>query len=372
MKNNKKLFFRLDKDELIKKLQHIQSIVNSKSSISNHFLLDVEKKYIYANDLEVALKEPINIYFDDFNSQQNGKLCIPIKKLFEIAKELEDKNVSIESSDKEWVKIMSGKSEFKLACLSAKDYPAWPNIENKGEIILKAEDLYEMIEKTIYAADDNNNSPTRYTLTGLLFHIKPSGMINIVATDGFRLAMINKVVEHNNQEERKLIIPRKTAYGLNKLLDGIDTVRINFNENQVLFKTDNFELASTLIEGEYPNYEQIIPQNDKVITLEGGELTKSIRRAAVMNNNAIKIDISTNALTISSRDPNYGEAFEKIELNDYKGEPFQIGFNARYITDYLINRTKDKVSLYFGDTKTPVLMKSDDDSYKYILAPMVL
>ncbi|NWF97442.1 MAG: DNA polymerase III subunit beta [Nitrospirae bacterium] len=371
MKNKKNLFFRLDKDELIKKLQHVQSIIVTKSSFSNHFLLNVEEKNLYANDLEVALKEPINIYFDDFDSQQNGKLCIPIKKLLEITKELEDKNVTFELlSDKQWVKIMSGKSEFKLALLSSKDYPDWPNIEDKGEIILKAGDLAEMIEKTIYAVGDDNS---RYAITGLLLDIKPNGIINIVGTDKFRLAMMTKVVEHDSQEERKLIIPRKTAYGLGKLLDGIDTVRISFSENQVLFKTDNFELISTLIEGEYPNYEQIIPQNDKVITLEGGKLTKSIRRAAVINNNNIKIDISTNTLTISSSDPNFGEAFEKIELaNDYKGEPVQIGFNARYITDYLINRTKDMVSLYFRDTKTPVLIKSDDDSYKYILAPMIL
>lgn len=328
MKNN----IILNKDELIKKLQHIQSIVNSRSStISssslNHFLLDVEERYIYASDLDIALKEPINIDSGDFDLQQNVKLCIPSKKLLEIVKELEDKNVTIEVLSDKWVKITSGKSEFRLACISPEDYPIRPNIENKVEIVLKAGDLAEMIEKTIYAASDDNNSVRyKYVLTGILLHIKPNDIIKMVATDGHRLAMITRVVEHGSQEERKLIIPKRTAYGLSKLLvDGIDTIRINFSKKQVLFKTDNFELTSTLIEGEYPNYEQVIPQNDKVITLEGEGLTKSIRRASVMNNNAIKVDISGKALTISSTDPSFGEAVEKVELaNDYEGEPFQI------------------------------------------------
>ncbi len=358
------------REELQEKLQKVQNIVDKRNTmpILNHILLDAENAsaFIYATDLQLAIKVPVSMTI-----QSPGKLCIPSKKLLEIVREAVD-DIILDSEDEQWVKLISGKSRFRIACLPSADFPAWPGIETQDELVFNTEDLIEMIEKTIYSAGE---ADSRYTLNGLLFHIMPGGMINVVGTDGHRLALITKEIGHTIPEEKRLIIPRKAALEIGKFVNGIDTIIAKCGKNHVLFKIGDADFLVRLIEGSYPNYEQVLPQNDKVIRLKREDFLKTLKRVSIMSrerSNAVKMDISDGLLSISSSDPDLGEAQDELEV-EYSGGALTIGFNARYIIDSLSVMNGDTVSFTLRDPLSPsLLMEEGREDYKCVIMPMRL
>ncbi|MFN3395506.1 MAG: DNA polymerase III subunit beta [Thermodesulfovibrionales bacterium] len=360
----------VSKEEIQDKLQNIQNIVDKKNTmpILSHFLLDTEeqKAFIYATDLQLAIKEPV-----EATVQRPGKMCIPAKKLLEIVRELEG-DITLDSEDGQWVKGISGKSRFRLACLPSSEFPAWPGIETEEEIVFNSDDLVEIIERTIYSAGE---ADTRYTLNGLLFHIKPGGVINVVGTDGHRLTLIIKETGHNIKEEKRLIIPRKAASEIGKFVNGVESISFKIGKNHVLFKIAETDFLVRLIEGTYPNYEQVIPRNDKVLKLKREDFLKTLKRVSIMSrekSNAVKMDISDGLLVISSSNPDLGEARDEIGV-EYSGDALEIGFNARYIIDSLLAMKGDIVSFALHDQLSPsLLMEEGEENYKCVIMPMRL
>lgn len=359
-----------NKGEIQSKLQDIQNIVDKRSTIPilNHLLLDVghDSAFIYATDLQLAIKEPVSL-----TVERPGRLCIPAKKLLEIVRESEG-DLILDSEDEQWVKVTSGFSRFRVSCLPTSDFPVWPGIETADEVNIHSADLIEMIERTIYSAGETD---TRYVLNGLLFHIKPDGAINIVGTDGHRLALITKQIGHTIPEEKRLIIPRKAASEISRFTDGIDTITMRCGKNHVLFKIGDVDFITRLIEGTYPNYEQVIPVNDKVVRLKREGFLKILRRVSIISrerSNAVKMDISEGLMIITSSDPDLGEARDEIEA-DYTGENITIGFNARYIMDSLSVMTGDNVLFSFRDQVSPCLLTEEGrEDYKCVIMPMRL
>ncbi len=360
----------VSKGEIQEKLQDIQNIVDKKNTkpVLSHFLLDAEGKEatIYATDLQLAIKEPLKA-----SIESSGRMCIPARKLLDIVRESE-KDIILDSEDDKWVKVISGKSRFRLACLPASDFPAWPGIEAKEELVFKSDDLIEMIDKTIYSAGEID---TRYVLNSLLFHIKPDGTVNVVGTDGHRLALIIKNTGHTIQEEKKLIIQRKAALEIRKFINGIEVISVRFGKNHILFKIGEKDFLVRLIEGTYPNYEQVLPQNEKVVRLNREEFLKSLKRVSIISrerSNAVKMDISDNLLVITSSDPDLGEARDEIEI-EYYGEDITIGFNARYIIDSLSAIKGDIVTFALRDQLSPSLLMEDGrEDYRCVIMPMRL
>lgn len=358
------------KEEIQGKLQNVQNIVDKKSTVPilNHILLSAENvsTFIYATDLQLAIKEPVSTTI-----QRPGTLCIPAKKLLEIVREAEG-DITLDSEDGQWVKLIAGKSRFRIACLPSADFPAWPGVETEDEMVFNTENLIDMIDRTIYSAGE---ADTRYTLNGLLFHIKPGGIINVVGTDGHRLALITRQIGHAIQEEKRLIIPRKAALEISKFINGIESITAKCSKNHVLFKIGDVDFLVRLIEGSYPNYEQVLPQNDKVIRLKREGFLKTLKRVSIMSrekSHAVKMDISDGLLSISSSDPDIGEAQDEIEI-DYNGEALTIGFNARYIIESLLAMTGDTVSFALRDQLSPsLLMEEGREDYKCVIMPMRL
>lgn len=363
----------VSKEELQDKLQNIQNIVDKKNTmpILSHFLLDAveQKAFIYATDLQLAIKEPV-----EATIHRPGKMCIPAKKLLEIVRELEG-DITLDSEDGQWVKGISGKSRFRLACLPSSEFPAWPGIETEEEIVFNSDDLIEIIERTIYSAGE---ADTRYTLNGLLFHIKIGGTINVVGTDGHRLALIIKETGHKIKEEKRLIIPRKAASEIEKFVntgrEGTE-ISLKIGKNHVLFKINETDFLVRLIEGTYPNYEQVLPVNDKILKLKREDFLKTLKRVSIMSrekSNAVKMDISGGLLVISSFNPDLGEARDEIEV-DYSGEALEIGFNARYIMDSLSAMKGEIVSFALHDQLSPSLLTEEgEENYKCVIMPMRL
>jgi DNA polymerase-3 subunit beta len=358
------------KDEIQERLANIQSIVEKRNMmpILSHFLLEAGKKgsSIIATDLETALKEPLHV-----KVEKEGKICVPARKMFEIAKEI-DGELTCETVDEKWMKIKAGVSNFRLACLSSKEFPAWPGMDDMEEIYINSKVLKEVIEKTIFASGE---SDTRYTLNGLLFHVTPGVAMKVIGTDGHRLAMIVKNIEGKLNEEKKLIIPKKSAVELRKLLDKTDeNIKVTICKNHVLFAIGEIQFLTRLIEGTYPNYDQVLPaDNEKKIVVQRDAFAKTIRRVAVMSrerSNAVKLDFAENLITISSSNPDIGEAQDEI-IVDYKGENLSIGFNARYFIDILESMTSENVVMEMQAPLNPVLIKEEkNEDYRCVIMPM--
>ena len=368
----------VSKDEMQEKLANIQNIVEKKNTmpILSHFLLTAGKKgsYIIATDIETALREPL-----DVSVEREGSICIPARKLFEIVREVEG-DVSFETVDEQWLKVKSGASNFRLACLPDTDFPAWPAELGGGdveELTVDAPMLLEMIEKTIYSAGE---SDTRYTLNGLLFHVNPENKsFTVVGTDGHRLAIIIKQTDSVSKEEKRIIVPRKAVSELRRFLpaDGGAEgrkVKITIGEKHLLFSVGNIQFLTRLIEGSYPNYENVIPKtNEKKIALEKNLFVKVLRRVSIMSKeraSAVRFDFEEGKLTISSSSPDLGEAKEEVVV-DYKGDKVSLGFNARYMLDVLGAVSSEKVVLEFQDPLSPVLVKEEgNEEYMCVIMPM--
>jgi DNA polymerase-3 subunit beta len=373
----------VSREEMQEKLLNIQNIAEKRNTmpILSHFLLEAGKKgsCIVATDIETALKEPL-----DVRVEKEGKLCIPARKLFEIVREMEG-DLSLESVDEQWLRVKSGTSDFKLACLSPNEFPAWPALGDAEEISINAAILMEMIEKTIYSAGE---SDTRYTLNGLLFHTKPKDkFLTVVGTDGHRLALIVRQMDSELKKEKRIIVPRKAVSELRRFLPAlrasgrtasenseIEKVKILIGEKHLLFSVGNVQFLTRLIEGTYPNYENVIPlANEKKMFIERDVFTKVLRRISVMSKeraNAVRFDIGEDKLIVSSSNPDLGEAREEVAV-DYKDGKLSVGFNARYMIDVLEAISTEKVILELQDPLSPVLVKEDgNENYKCVIMPM--
>jgi DNA polymerase-3 subunit beta len=351
--------------------------------ILSYFLLEAGKKgsYIVATDLETALREPVEIKVDEA-----GRLCVPARKLFEIVREMEG-DLLFESVDESassasgggWLKVKAGTSDFRLACLSANDFPAWPVIEDSEEITIDATILLEMIEKTLYSAGE---SDTRYTLNGLLFHTKPTEkLLTIVGTDGHRLALIMKQMDVEMKDEKKMIVPRKAVSELRRFLNKeIEKAKIMIGKNHLLFSVGastgggEVQFLTRLIEGTYPNYEHVMPKaNEKKVSISKETFAKALRRVSVMSReraNAVRFDFGDGTLILTSSNPDVGEAKEEVAV-DYKGEKLSVGFNARYLIEALSVMTSERVVLELQDPLSPVLVREEGkEDYRCVVMPM--
>ena len=360
----------VSKDELQEKLSNIQNIVEKRNTmpILSHFLLEAGKNgsFITATDLETALREPLAL-----KVEKEGKICIPARKMFEIVREV-DRDLSLESIDDQWLRIKTGASNFRLACLSSKEFPAWPGMEDMEEISLEAKTMAGLIEKTVFAAGD---SDTRYTLNGLLFHITTDNRLSMVGTDGHRLAAMAKSIEGKLSEEKKMIVPKKAAVELRKILEKREgSVRMILSKNHVLFSIGDIQFLTRLIEGTYPNYEQVIPAaNDKRIVIERASFARALRRVSIMakdKTNAVKMDLGGNKLTVTTSNPDMGEATDEIDI-EYAGEKTALGLNARYLLDIIEVMSSDRVIMEFQGALNPVLIKDEQDvDYRCVIMPM--
>ncbi len=361
----------ISRQECQDKLSDIQSVVEKKSTmpILSHFLLTAANggSSITATDLETAIREPIDLKVED-----EGRLCIPARKLFEIVREMEG-DIRIESEDSQWIRVRSGATSFRLACLPSEDYPLWPDMGASEQIELPSGKLSAMIEKTIYSAGE---SDTRYTLNGILFNIK-DGALTVVGTDGHRMAVISMPIEGGPAEEKKLIVQRKAASELNKFLSGADKVKLYLGKNHVLFQVGDVEFLTRLIEGSYPNYTQVIPSgHDKKLSLDKEAFSKALRRVSIMSrerSNAVKADLENNLMTLSSSNPDLGEARDELTI-EYAAEPLSLGFNAKYLLDALGAMDTAKVSFELHDPLSPTMLRPEGGpegfDYKCVIMPM--
>lgn len=366
---------KIKKEEILKGLQRIQGIVEKKNTmpILSNMLLTAEggSIEIIATDLEIGLR---GRYVADV--EKPGSVTVSAKKMYEIVRELPADDVQIKVEEGNWVKIISGHAQFKLVGLPKDEYPALPDVAEEGMIAIDGDMLREMIKKTLYAVGEND---ARYVLNGLFVHMtQAKGGLNIrmVGTDGHRLSMIDRVIDAKHKEE-SFIIPKKAMMELRRLLeeDAPKTeLRIGFSKNHALFKRDGLVMVSKLIDGNYPNYLQVVPaKSSKKVTVSKEVMTHAVKRVSILSKektNAVKLQLEKERIILSTNNPEIGEASEELAV-DYSGEGIAIGFNSRYLMDVLMSMDREHIAIELNDPLSPCLITEDgDENYKCVVMPM--
>jgi DNA polymerase III subunit beta len=362
------------KSDLLRELQYFQGIVERKSTIPilANVLLEASDGTVrlLATDLEVSLRSTC-----EASIARGGALTLPAKKLFEIVKALPDTDVRIEQEGTN-VKVAADRFESKMQTLPREDFPTLPDSTGRGAVTLPRKALRELIARTQFAITGED---TRYYLNGAQFIVKGTTMV-MVATDGHRLALVTSPLAADAAgTEFKAIIPKKTLTELSRLLaDGDGDVVYELGENHQFFHVGERLLISRIHEGQFPAYERVIPKgNDKKIEFERDRLTSAVKRVAILSNDrsrAVKFDIQSGRVEISSESPDFGEAREQVTV-DYSGSPLQICFNAQYVADFLAVVETDNVQLELKDEVSQAVMRpvaAEGYDYTYVIMPMRL
>jgi len=358
----------IEKADLQRGLARLQAIVEKRSSmpILANVLATATGKgesgrlELAATDLEVGIRgsHPAKI-------AKAGALTVSARKLYDIVRELPDESIQLESTANGYLDLRCGRSRFTLAGTDAEEYPSLPDFAPGRMVRLQAAVLSQMIEGTVYAASLDE---TRYNLNGAYFESVPeSSRLRMVATDGHRLALVERTVGQDvSGLASGVIVPRKGLAELKRLVDeeDADEIEIGFEGNSGLVRKGDVTLVMRLIEGEFPNYRQVIPkQSEHHITLSVEPVVRALRRVALLSaehSRAVKVELADGKLVLSARTPDLGDAQEELDV-DYAGPAVSIGFNARYLLDCLGALGGKEIQLGLRDGASPVEVRPTDD-----------
>ncbi len=369
---------RIARDELLTGLQRVQGVVEKRNTmpILSNILLEAKQEgvEVTATDLEIMMR---GLY--KATVEEPGAVTLSARKLYEILKELRDGEVEIAVAENNWTTIQAGKSQFRIVGLPSTDYPALPAIEREGLTPLEGAGLLDLIRKTLFAVGDND---ARYILNGLLITLASGDgkmTLRLVGTDGHRLAVAEQEVtgisKKDQPREIKAIIPKKAAHEMRRLLEESDgEPLIGFTKNLMIFRKSGLLLTSRLMEGTYPNYQQVLPKDSqKHATAPKTELEGAIRRVAVLSrdkSSAVKVTFAPNTITLFSSNPDFGEATEEVSAR-YTGEPLTTGFNARYLLDVLSVVDAESATIQMESALSPCLIREPGNpGFRCVVMPV--
>jgi len=359
--------FSATKEKLLEGLQQVQNVVSTRTTlpILSNVLLQAKEGAVHltTTDLDVGVRGSF-----EANVDKVGATTLPARRLFTIIRELPSSEIAIEVDGKNAASIRSGQSFFKILGLPEEEFPPLPKFENAKVVTMRQKDLHDGLRKTAYAISTDE---TRYVLNGVLFSFKEN-KLTLVATDGRRLAMLDIELEFPRSHEAEIIVPTKAVTELQRLLKDDGEVKISVGSGQIAFDLNNTLLVSKLIEGNYPNYKQVIPSEAKErVTLERETFLNSLWRVSLLasdKSNSIKLNFSKNNIEITANTPEVGEARESLPVA-YKGRDFSIAFNPEFLMAPLRNLTEDEVFFDLIDEMSPGVLKIQTP-FLYVLMPM--
>lgn len=354
--------FEIDKREFLKGLGLMQSVAGRRTTlpILSHILLEWEKDSLCltGTDLETGIREELTARI-----HQGGKASVSAKKLFEIVKELPEETIHIKKKENQWITIECRKSVFNLAGLDPEEFPSLPTYSDESFSQVSINLMKEMIEKTVFAA---SSEESRYHLNGILISQSKKAereILRMVATDGHRLSLLDRESQMIRGIEKGIIIPKKGVLEIKKIMgdrDGAEEMKVYFDQTHGFFKMGKSLMVIRLIDGEFPEYEQVIPKgNDKRVLMEKGKMYASLRRVSTMASErveGIKFSVKKNFVELSSYHQDFGDAKEEVEVS-YEGPSLEIGFNARYLMEALSVMDMEDVVMELKDEGSPGILK---------------
>jgi DNA polymerase-3 subunit beta len=366
----------IKRGDLQKGLKWVQGIVERKSTspaLVNVLLTTSGKNTLElsATDMTISLvgRVPASV-------GKQGGVAVNAKKIFDVVNVLPDGEVTVEKLENNWALIKCGRVEYKLVGAQTSEFPTIQKPAGAKLIKVKKSVLEKMISKTVYAVSVEE---VRRSLSGVYMESTADGGVRMVATDGHRLAMVEAELSGDQKTDISgVIIPRKGFNEIKKVLSDVEEedVELGIQQNQVILNTKDVTLTSKLIEGAFPNYEQVIPKdNDKVVQVGRSVLVDSLRRMSILSaehSNIVMLKIAKGKLDISGTDPTAGEGREEIDV-DFQGATLSVGINARYILEALAAMESDLVNINMADELSALLLKPEGaEKYSCVVMPVRL
>ena len=375
---------------LLRELSLVQGIVEKKNTVpvlANVLLTaSTESVNVMATDLEVSVRSSLTA-----EVKREGALSVSARKLHEIVRALPEADVRFKADGENWATITCQQARFRIMGLPREDFPNLPSPGKDDKVTFSIQQFKEMIHKVIFAVATDD---ARYALNGALM-ILDTGSVSLVSSDSHRLACVRRpLVGKGPSREIRVVIPQKALGELSRIAEEVGgEIVFSRHENQIFFEMGRCTLASRLLEGQFPSYEKVVPAgNDKKIELERTSFGNAVRRVSLIANErskAVKLALSKGTLEVSAKNPELGEASESLEV-DYTGGDVVIGFNARYLLDFVSVTQSDRITFELKDEATQGLMKpvapgaekkakaggkdkgaaEGDGDYQYVIMPM--
>lgn len=358
--------FKINRDHFSNGLAQVLNVVGSKATmpILSNVLIEADKDHISlaTTNLDLGIRCKIKA-----EVKEAGAITLPVKRLATIVRELPNIDVSIETTPSHQAKITSGGSVFKIMGMGKEEFPPMPEFADEKAVSLEQEELATMLKSVSYA---QSSDETRYILNGVYFSFKDE-KLTLVATDGRRLALISKDLP-TPEGAGSIILPAKTVSELGRMLDKGTKVRLAVSEKRSAFQIntdkvgdngliDNIYLFSKVVDGNYPNYNQVVPkETHQRIKLERELFLQCVHRAALVTSeksNSVKLKLSNNLLEITASSPDFGDAHESMAI-EYSGPELQVAFNPQFVIDPLRALNKDQVFFELKDEVSPGVFKT--------------
>ncbi len=358
-------------EELSRALYRAQGIVEKKSTmpILANVLLEAAggELAVTAFDLEIGVRSEHKA-----EVLKEGKLAVSAKHLYDIVRSLGEPTLVLKKAANNYLELRCGASQFKIVGMPAEDFPALPKSEKVPFVGVEPKLLLEMIEKTGFAVSTDE---TRFNLNGVFFEPAKNGT-RMVATDGHRLALVERKLDGDFKLKRGVIIPKKGLLELKRLLgeDAAGETELGFTESSGVFRRQGLTMVMRLIDGHFPDYQHVLPkESEKVVRIGKQRFLETLKRVSLLSqdqSHTVKIELADGVLRVSSQNPDLGEAREELPV-EAKGQ-LHVGFNARYIIDVLnVLGAVEEIRFEMNDELSPgVLKPQGDDGYTAVIMPV--
>jgi len=370
--------FTIEREVFLKALARVQGIVEKRNTIPilSNVLIEARDNEVEltATDLEVGMRATYPA-----STTKSGKVTVSAKKLYEIIKELPEGEVSLSAKENCWIEIRCGKALFNIVGLSADEFPYFPQADQAKFISLPSKVVGDLLEKTAFSISTDES---KYNLNGIFFQnleVENRQLLRLVATDGHRLALIQRELEGTESEElqKGVIFPKKGIFELRKIAEEGDAdIQLGFMDNNAIIQKDQTVIIMRLVDGEFPDYTRVIPQpQEQPARIPREKFFHALRRMAILSSEksrGVKVMLQPGRLEISSSNPELGDAREDLEI-DYSGQEISIGFNSRYMLDILQVQKEDEIMLQVKDNISPgMITPVEDDDFLAVVMPMRL
>lgn len=362
--------FKINREHFSTGLSQVLNIVGSKTTmpILGNVLIEAKDGNVSLTTTNLDLGIRCTIKAD---VSEAGALTLPVRKLSSIVKVLPSMEVSLEATPNFQAQIASGGSRYKIMGIEKEKFPPLKELDDQYSFTLEQAELVQMLRSVSYAQSSDEN---RYMLNGVYFSIVGK-KLTLVATDGKRLALNEKTLDIKGDGEKSMILPAKTVAELERLSAKDSSIKVSFNERQASFEIvlnetetekgllGSIYLVSKVVEGQYPNYKQVIPgQMDHKVSIDRDLLQECITRAALVTsekNNTVALKFSENLLEIKGQSSEYGESHETLAIQ-YNDKEVQAAFNPYFLLDPLKSLSKDEVIFEFKDELSPGIFKTEE------------
>ena len=358
----------LDRDAFLKGLQMVHNIVEPRQTlpILANVLIETESEAVRvtATDLEVGARVSIPA-----KVAKGGMITVSARKLSEIVRELPAAALSLKVGENAAVSLRCGGASYRMVGIGSEDFPAVVPAAPSAWLTVEAKMLRDMLAQTTFAI---SHDESRFALNGVLFSFQPKEL-RLVATDGHRLAVASRSVGEGLSGTTG-IVPRKAVVEIARVLGASEDVQIAITENQFVLQMPNFVMTARLIEGQFPNYEAVLPRaHPGKLVIPRAAFMAALRRVSVMaeeRNKPVKLLLRPGALVLSAASHDLGEAEEALQVH-YSGEEVTMGFNSRYVLEALAPIEKDEIVFEFKDGLSPGVVKGvEEEGYSCVIMPM--